>query len=104
MTEDGKVHDCREKDLNCLLCEDKTGICLKCKEGNLENGVCKTRPELEGAAKSVMNVAKGAMTTASLAVMSVNTSGGIRVVKIIKIFDYLGFVDIEKPKNLDAIF
>lgn len=43
------------------------------------------------------------MTGASVAMMTTNTSGGIRVVKIIQIFDYLGFIDIEKPKNLDSI-
>lgn len=81
--DDGRVYSCKETDLNCLACEDKTGSCLECKEGKLEKGVCNTRPELDGAEKAAIDSAKAGMATASLAMMPMNTSGGIRVIKII---------------------
>ena len=36
--------------------------------------------------------------------MPLNSSGGVAVIKIIQIFDYLGFIDVEKPSNVDAVF
>ena len=35
--------------------------------------------------------------------MPLNTSGGISVVKTVQIFDYIGFIDIEKPTNSEAV-
>jgi len=51
-----------------------------------------------------MEAAKSTMAATTAVLMPLNTSGGVVVVKIIQIFDYLGFVDVEKPSNLDAVF
>lgn len=34
--------------------------------------------------------------------MPMNSSGGITVIKIVQIFDYLGFIDVNKPQNAEA--
>lgn len=44
-----------------------------------------------------MEAAKSTMAATTTVLMPLNTSGGVVVVKIIQIFDYLGFVDVEKP-------
>lgn len=51
-----------------------------------------------------MQAAKSTMAATTAVLMPLNTSGGVVVVKIIQIFDYLGFVDVEKPSNVDAVF
>lgn len=51
-----------------------------------------------------MEAAKSTMAATTAVLMPLNTSGGVVVVKIIQIFDYLGFVDVEKPSNVDAVF
>ena len=51
-----------------------------------------------------MEVAKSTMAATSAVLLPLNTSGGVVVIKIIQIFDYLGFVDVEKPSNVDAVF
>ena len=43
------------------------------------------------------------MAIASGIMMPLNSSGGVGIVKIIQVFDYLGFVDVESPDNLDAV-
>jgi len=60
--------------------------------------------KLEGAQKTSMEVAKSTMAATSAVLMPLNTSGGIVVVKIVQIFDYIGFIDVEKPSNIDSVF
>jgi hypothetical protein len=100
------VESCKTKDPNCLSCENITGFCLKCEKGELdkETGTCIIRKKLEGGPKAAMEAAKSTMAATTAVLMPLNTSGGIVVVKIIQIFDYLGFVDVEKPSNVDAVF
>lgn len=69
----------------------------------LEKGLCKTKPKLEGAEKALIQTAKTALATTTVALMPLNTSGGISVVKTVQIFDYIGFIDIEKPTNSEAV-
>lgn len=62
-----------------------------------------TRVTLEGPGRTMISAAKTTMAVTSGLVMPLNTSGGVGVVKIIQVFDYLGFVDIYRPSNLDAV-
>jgi len=36
--------------------------------------------------------------------MPLNPSGGISALKTIQIFDYIGYVDVDKPSNVDSVF
>ena len=49
-------------------------------------------------------VATSAMTATAALLLPLNTSGSVAVVKVIQIFDYLGYIDLEKPTNIDAVF
>lgn len=59
---------------------------------------------MEGAKKTALEAAKSTMAVTSAVLMPLNASGGVAVLKIIQVFDYLGFVDVEKPTNADAVF
>lgn len=107
ITSDKKVvESCKNREPNCAICKDVTGLCLKCSQGTLDSptGTCVIRNKLEGTQKTTMEAAKSTMAATTAVLMPLNTSGGVVVVKIIQIFDYLGFVDVEKPSNVDAVF
>ena len=71
---------------------------------DLSSGNCIIRNKLEGSTKTTAEVAKSTMAATTAVLLPLNTSGGILVLKIIQVFDYLGFIDVEKPSNVDAVF
>ena len=101
-----KVESCKTKDENCTSCKNTTGFCLVCSLGKLDSssGTCIIRSELEGLPKNLAEGALYTMTATTAVLMPLNSSGGVAVIKIIQIFDYLGFIDVEKPRNVDAVF
>ena len=118
-----QIRMCSSDIIGCSVCESLSGIpsCTACMSTGVltptlpkqcdcpgtssynSTGFC-TKNKLEGAPKILVVVAKTTMAATAVILMPLNTSGGVTVIKIIQIFDYLGFVDVEKPSNVDAVF
>lgn len=111
------IENCLEKEnvSGCKKCKDNFKLsgaspqsCIKlvCPQGTNQdiNGACQEARSIpQGSLGTTFEAAKYTMAATSAVLMPLSASAGVEIIKIIQVFDYLGFVDVEKPINADAV-